>query len=592
MRYLLLLVCILSSLSLTKAQLVDITFVNNSADPALQTVDVYVSQLGIVYALEDVEFQSARNVSDVAALFPDQQITIKVAPGNSIDESAAFLTQTIDAAEDEVFVAVVNGVQNATGFAANPDGRPITASLKVIKVALATSDPLNKSGFYFVQGATDVQRCDVKVGGSNTTIAQGLGFGDNTTTIVELTRSSSVIINVLEAGRVRELGSFVVDLNNLPGVNVLILSGFRDTAVNAGKAPMSLLAVREDGTVIRVPVSSGSQTARVQFLNATSTPLYASMNIWLNGTRITTPGVQYRRGTAFLDVAAGTPLRIGLAQGTTSQFRDVRDSFEIPALRPGRTYQIAIVGVRDTNKYVRNPNNADISVRGVLMELAREVPDTLKTALRILHAATDAPAVKIETRGRGVLAPELSYGGFTDYTNADPRMDSVYIRLASNDSVLYGFELDLRGNNRAVTLVASGFLDRTANNNADASYAFALCLVAANGTNTCLTRAVDTVAIDPNVSVTESLTGPTAWTVSPLPASQSVTVAVDAAGVDVARFELYSAAGVFVASAVATGADAPSVTFDAAALPAGIYLVRGTLPDGRLLGTTRLVISR
>lgn len=593
MRKLLLLACFLFGFASAQAQFVDITFVNNSADPALATVDIYLSQEGIVYAIEDIGFQSARNASDVAALFAGLPITIKVAPGNSIDESSAFITQTINPLEDEVFVAIVNGVQNAAGFAPNPDGRPILASMNIINVELAPSDPLNKSGFYFMQGSTDIQRCDVKVSGSNTTIASGLNYGQNSTSMVELTRSPSTIIQVLEAGRVRELGAFVVDLNNLPGVNVLVLSGFRDTAVNAGDATLSLLAVREDGTVVRVPVSSGSQTARVQFINTTATPIYASMNIWLNGTRITTPGLQYRRGTTFLDVPAGVPLRIGLAQGSTSQIRDVRDSIQMPALRPGRTYQIAIVGVRDTASYAKNPDSANISMQGVLMELARELPDTNKTALRVLHASTDAPTVKIETRGRGVIAPQLGYGGFTDYTNADPRMDSVYVRLASNDSVLFGFELDLRGSNRAVTLVASGFVDRAANNNADVAYSFALCLVAANGTNTCLTRAVDTVRVDTTVSVVaESIVAPSAWTVSPLPASQSVTVTVDAPGVDVARFEIYSANGVFVASAIATGADAPAITLDASALPAGLYHVRGTLPDGRPLGVTKFVITR
>ena len=97
MKSLYLALALIMGVHIASAQFVDITLVHNAPDPAAATVDIYITQGGITNKIEDLEYRSAQNISSVVTLFPDLEVTIQIAPGNSADPSQALITERLTA---------------------------------------------------------------------------------------------------------------------------------------------------------------------------------------------------------------------------------------------------------------------------------------------------------------------------------------------------------------------------------------------------------------------------------------------------------------------------------------------------------------
>lgn len=582
------------------AQQIDVTIVNNSADPELRLVDVYVEQAGEYYKIEDLAYQTGRNASEVAFLFSNFETKIHFAPSNSTNVNDAFVNRVFEGEEGDAFVLVLNGLRSTTGFLANPDGRATTPTLNLLKVPLAPSDPVSNTGIFVIHGSTDMTRFDLKLSNRPALAAMNLGYGDQTQTMVEVKRES-IGMQMLQAGTQKILGGFNVDLSGVTPITVFVLSGFQTPGDNNGSTDsLALLGVLESGAVVRYPLTSGSQSARVQFIHNMAEPTFSVMNLWLN-RELLTRNFQYRRGTAFADFPAGVPLKFGFSLNTVTNYAQVRDTIELPTLRPGRSYQILFSGIKDSARYVGNPDSINIKLSATIFEGGLErSPETGSTALRTIHGVQDAPGLSFETRRRGSLNNRLAYtDGSAVYNVAPAGTDTIVVRNLTTGAIIASFQADLRGNDRATSLLASGFLDPAKNNNASAAnYGFRLLLIEANGTSTVLSNAIDTLAQDTTKPDTTNsiyelgLVDPSAWSVAPIPASTQVVISVLAPEFSLARFDIFDIHGTRLASQQASGANDLRATFSAELLPSGTYHVVATLPDGRILGTTKLVIAR
>lgn len=565
------------------AQFVDITLVHNIPDPAVSVVDVYITQGGITNKIEDLAYRNAKNVSDVVSLFAGLDVIVRFAPGNSSSENEALLTQTLTPEEGDIYVLSAVGVADPTsGWVANPSGVSIAASIKFIKVLPEPADP-TKTGVYFVHGATDFDAGDIYIRGRSQVLAASFKFGDQTGTMAEITRDR-IIVDITQPGqKSKVLASFEVDLTQLSSVVVFELSGFKTPGDNKSSMDtLSLIGVLANGSVIRYPLLAGSQTARVQFVHNVAATAAGVVDVYLNGER-RLDNFQFRKATPFTDVVAGTPLTFGLAPATSKDAKDITDTIEIPALRPGRVYTMIVSGVPDTATYAKNPDGRNIGLGIQVIEGALEASSTDgKTSLRAVHGATDAPSVIIE-RGPTPLGGALSYGDATaEYAAVEPVQDTLWVRDATSGKRLKGYVADLRGTKKAFLALASGFLDPAKNQN---GAAFRLVLVDANG-NVAATMAE--VTPDTTTSVQEALVPASAWSVAPVPASEQVELAVDAPA-DLALFVVYDVTGSVVSTVTAVGAGRPAAIINTSAMAPGTYHVRALLPDGRLLGTSRFV---
>jgi hypothetical protein len=565
------------------AQFVDITVVHNVPDPAVATVDVYITQGGITNKIEDLAYRSAKNVSDVVSLFPGLEVIVRLAPASSTSESEALLTETITPEEGDIYVVTAVGVVDpSSGWVANPNGVAIAASLKKLKVLSEPADP-SKTGVYFVHGATDFDAGDVYIRGRAQAIATNFKFGDQTATMTEITRDR-IIVDITQPGqKTKVLASFEVDLTPLSSVVLFELSGFKTPGDNKGSTDtLSLVAVLANGSTIRYPLLAGSQTARVQFVHNVSATAAGVIDVYLNGER-RLDNFQFRRATPFSDVVAGAPLVFGLAPATSKDSRDITDTIELPALRPGRVYTMILSGVPDTATFAKNPDGRNISLGIQVLEGALEASSVDgKTSLRVAHGATDAPGVIIE-RGSTPLGGALSYGDATaEYAAVEPVMDTLWVRNAATNAYIKGYVADLRGTRKAFVAVASGFLNPAANGN---GAAFRLILVDASGN---VATNMAEITKDTTTSVDEPLVPASAWTVAPIPATEQVVMSVDVPA-DLALFVVHDITGTVVATVTAVGAGRPEAVIGTSHLAPGTYHVRALLPDGRLIGTSRFV---
>lgn len=589
MRTVLYVVALILALQAVHAQNVDITVVHNAPDPAIGVADVYITQGGITNKIEDLAYRSASNVSNVVTLFADLEVTIQIAPGTSTDASQALLTERFTPAEGDGYVMTVIGLADpSSGWVANPSGVSTAASVRRFKALSETSDP-TKSGIYLVHAATDFDACDVYIRGTAKALATNLKYGDQMTTMVEVARGR-VTFDFTQVGqKTKVLGSFSVDLGALSSVSVFQLSGFKTPGDNKTSTDtLSLIAVMADGQVARFPLLSGSQTARVQLVHNVAVPTVATVDLYLNGER-RVDNFSFRKATPFADMPAGTPLAFGIAPATSKDAKEIVATIDVPALRPGRTYTMIVSGVTDTAAFAKNPDGRNITPSITVLEGALEASAVDgKNALRIVHGATDAPSVIVESDGTP-FGGALGYGDATaEYAAVEPAQDTLWVADPTTKKRLKGYVADLRGSKKAFIALASGFMDPTKNANGPA---FRLVLVDASGTVTTnmpeLTPDGGDTS-DTTTSVNEPIVPVSAWSVAPNPVEDLLTVGVEAP-LDHAVFVVFDVTGTALMRVNAEGAGRPIVTFSTLQLSPGSYIVRGLTPDGRLLGSTRFV---
>lgn len=574
---LILCVVLLSAASTSWAQLVGVTFLNNSPDAAMEIADIYITQSGATQKGDDIRYQQASNLPS-AFIFGDIETTIAVAPGASTSADAKVVEFTFTPVPDASYMIIISGVGTPASFAANPDGAPIGYTLSVFETPLLSGEPA-KIGSMFVHGATDQNRFDV-VTSTNERIVSNLGFSTFIDTLIRVDRSVSRFSLTATNNPSEIYGAFDVDLLNYSSdVAVFVLSGFKNPQDNQSTQPLVLLAVLEDGNVIRNELVQGSQVANVQLIHNAADPGAKIVDVWLNGQRAVDE-FTFRKATGFLEVPAGQTLTIGIAPATSQTYADTLFTVTLPALRVGRTYHVIAQGVVDSTSFAPNPEGRDISFQLNLVDNAlTQSADDTKTAVRVTHGVTDAGALVIRST-RGVdFATGEQYGDVSlNYLSAEPATDTLWVYDSVGGSPIVGFIANFSGTKRATVLMASGFLTPADNRNGDA---FALVLIDANGNGTTLPA-----ILPPVVSVEE--TPESAWTLAPNPAYDEVTVAgaTDA----VATLQICATDGASWTLAVRNGTS--TITIPTRTMATGLYAVRLLDASGRVIGQRTLRIVR
>ena len=120
--------------------------IHNAADPAVDTVDIYVNgQL----LLDDFQFRSATPFMDVPG---NVMLNVGVAPGNSTSMNDTLKNFEFTFKPGRTYVAVANGVLDSINFAPNPDAEPIAFSLFTRKNVRETGRNQFKTDFVVFHG--------------------------------------------------------------------------------------------------------------------------------------------------------------------------------------------------------------------------------------------------------------------------------------------------------------------------------------------------------------------------------------------------------------------------------------------------------
>lgn len=571
------------------AQLAYVTFLHNSPDAVLKTIDLYVTQQGNTTKIEDIPFQQSKNLDGI---FGDFAVNLKVAPGTSGGIGEAVSSYDFTPKSDSGYMAILNGVINTGSYVANPNSKPIGIEITSFYTVFEIADH-SKTGFYIVHGATDLEAADVYIRGVATPLATNLAYGSRTLNPSPATRNE-VTIDLTKVGdKTKVLASFSMDISSLASeVVVLVVSGFKTPADNNGSTDsLALLAVKEDGSVTRMPLIAGSQTARVQVVNNLPELQFINVDVWLGAESLPAAvkkidNLGFRSATTFQEYPSGSRLIFGIAPSNSTLYRDTIFADTIDNLKPGLTYTLVLTGVKGASMKA-NPEGIDSIAHVEVLEAALEAPSQLgELAIRAGNFVTDANPLTIT--GQSQFIAGASYlESAPQYVPGEPRRDTIWVRDDSTGARIKGYVCIPCEQSRALLVLTSGFRDPAANNNGQA---FKLIFVQTDGTVISNAPEVDTSA----VSGVDDFTfeGATAVRAYPNPARGDVNVAwggfANGAGATVKVFD--ATGNLLLTMPVQAGLQ--STSFSTATLPTGMHFARVFSADGSAVGSTSFSVLK
>lgn len=208
-----------------------------------------------------------------------------------------------------------------------------------------------------------------------------------------------------------------------------------------------------------------AQTARMQIIHNCADAVADEVDVYLDGALLLND-FAFRTATAFVDVTAGSPIRVAIAPKTSTSEADSVYSVTT-TLTANNTYVAVANGIVSTSGYSPAPDfGLDIYAMG------REAASNgSNTDLLVVHGSTDAPTVDVRS-GIETLVDDIAYGTFSNGYLELPTADYT-IRLTNTTGAqtvqTYSAPLSsLSLNGAAGVVVASGFLNPAANSNGPA----------------------------------------------------------------------------------------------------------------------------
>ena len=223
------------------APMARVQVIHNAADPAADTVDVYLND---AILLDDFAFRTATPYVDVPA---GVVLNIGIAPGNSGSVVDTLVNFPLTLAAGGTYGVVANGVIDPSGFLPNPDGLDISLRLFLQGAAREASSGADVE-FYVVHGISDAPGVDISVADGGPTLVNNALYGDVTGYIA--VAPAFYTLDITDSSQTDLFTSFEADLTTLGGQSLVILaSGFSEADSNQSGPGAELIAVFADGSV-------------------------------------------------------------------------------------------------------------------------------------------------------------------------------------------------------------------------------------------------------------------------------------------------------------------------------------------------------
>jgi hypothetical protein len=563
--------------------------IHNAADPAAAVVDIYVNDAPFQ---DDFAFRTATEFRTVPA---GVTLNIGIAPGTSGSSADAIATIPVTLEAGKTYVAIANGVLDPSGFAANPDSRPIGFALYPYDRARERARWSWLVDLNVFHGASDAPGVDVRVEGwPYWALVSDLKYGDFSGYRYLPARSYTLDLT-LAGQKDAVVASYDVDLSGLKGgAATVFASGFLSPADNQGGEAFGLFAALPNGTVLALTPKAA--TARLQVIHNAADPAAAVVDIYVNDAPFQ-DDFAFRTATEFRTVPAGVTLNIGIAPGTSTSSADAIATIPV-TLEAGKTYVAIANGVLDPSAFAANPDSRPIGFalypRDGIVESLRY---TRKTAIIGFHGASDAPTVDIRARhdgGSELLFGELAYGDFSQYRWLKPYKYELDVTLAGQPAaVVATYEADLNGlGGKTAVVFASGFLDPSNNGGGEA---FGLFAALANGTVVGLRAA--TVARAPQVEAVAASEAdlPRVFELRqnyPNPFNPATSISFALPEASTVSLRVYNVLGQEVRTLIDGRMEAGlhTVNFDARGMASGMYFYR--LDTGANVETRKMTLLR
>ena len=259
---------------------------------------------------------------------------------------------------------------------------------------------------------------------------------------------------------------------------------------------------------------------------------------------------------------AGTnfDVSVALSNSTDTTGALFRQTF---LLESGKTYIVVASGTVGSGTYTpATPFSLEVITD------AKEMADTAgKVDVLVWHGATDAPTVDVaETQvGAGTIVDDIAYGEAQGYLSLPAADFDLEIRNMAGDTALFGYDADLTMlGDSAITVLASGFVDTTANNG---GANFGLWVALASGGNLI---ELPTLAVG-----LEEIGFINQMNLYPNPVREMITIDLNSTESNELTYEVLNLSGsVMMNKQVQVLPGENKYTFDLSNLPSGYYFVR------------------
>ncbi|PQV46520.1 putative secreted protein (Por secretion system target) [Jejuia pallidilutea] len=455
--YLILFVLLLSAYSF--AQNARVQVIHNSPDDFVQTVDVYLN--GIL-TLNDVEFRTASPFVNVPAGIPIQ-VDIAPSTSTSVAQSIANFSYTLTA--NETYILVADGI---TGLSSTTYTPAPAFNLEVYAMGREAAAVSGNTDVLVHHGSTDAPTVDVFESSVPAgTVVDNASYGDFAGYLELATADYRLEVQ-------DETGSTVVASYEAPLATLgltdaaitVVASGFLDPSANGNGPAFGLwVALPAGGALVELPKS----TARVQVIHNSPDDAATMVDVYLNGALLL-DDFMFRTASPFVDAPAGSEIEIDIAPSTSTSVAQSIANFPL-TLTANETYVVVADGITGLSSTTYTPAPAfNLEVYAMGREAAAVSGNT---DVLVHHGSTDAPTVDVfeSSVPAGTVVDNASYGDFAGYlelATADYRLE---VQDETGSTVVASYEAPLATlglTDAAITVVASGFLDPSANGNGPA----------------------------------------------------------------------------------------------------------------------------
>jgi hypothetical protein len=442
----------LPSQSLSTAR---VQVIHNSADNAAGVVDVWLNDMLL---LDNFAFRTASPFIDAPA---GQAFDVSIAPANSVDTTSAIAKYTYTLNGGEKYVLIANGIVSPSGY--NPS---IPFNIEVFSGAREEATMPSNTDLLVFHGSTDAPVVDVvEVGAGAGTIVDDLAYS-GFEGYLELATADYAVQIRNESGNTPLL-EFSAPLATLGLSNaslVVVASGFLDPSQNSNGEGFGLFAaLPSGGALVQLP-SLTLSTARVQVIHNSADAAAATVDIWLNDGLLL-DDFSFRTASPFIDAPAGQAFDISIAPANSTDTTSAIAKYSY-TLDGGEKYILVANGIVSPSGY-----NPAIPFNIEVFAGAREEASQMgNTDVLVFHGSTDAPVVDVfETGiGAGLIVDDLAYTDFDGYLELGTLDYALQIRNQAGNTPLLEYSAPLATlglDNSAISVLASGFLDPSANSN-------------------------------------------------------------------------------------------------------------------------------
>ncbi len=473
--------CVLSlAPNVLAAQTATIQVIHNCADAAASTVDIYA---GTTLLINDLQFRhSTPTLTNVPAA---TVLTIGVAPGSSTSSAQSIATFTVNFAPNSTNIIVADGIVSATGY--SPDNTMAPFTLSTYSMGLTSAPDATTTSLLVHHGSTDAPVVDIVAPftGSNPVIPNILVNNASYPSFSSYLNLPTMDYNVQVRDQYSEnvVAEYLAPLStlNLGGEALTVIaSGFLNPANNSNGPAFGLyVSTVTGGSLIPLPTSTITST-RVQAIHNSADLAAAQVDVWFKSATTGSMDVllidnfNFRTASPFIDVPAGEDITLSIAAPTSTSAAGAIATLTYN-LSSGNRYQLIAGGIVSATGYSPGSTTAPFDM-AVYTSARERAVNSGNTDVLVFHGATDAPVVGVSATGSGPVVSNLSYPNFNSAgylelpSNTSAGDYTLHVTDAAATTTVASFlaplnTLNLTGT--AITVLASGFLDPSANSNGE-----------------------------------------------------------------------------------------------------------------------------